>query len=102
MGILNGMIGSLLFFLPYRSLEGGYITTLIAIVITGIFCYSSCYFYLQHIGDEPDLGFVFMKHFKNKKIFKFLYNFSSWLFLALVCIQYFLLIVNQCKQLFPF
>ena len=95
MGVINGMIGSLLFLLPYLSLQAGYAASFIAIVISGAASAFSSWIYLQHLGEEPDIGYVMKKHLRQKRAAKLLYDIPVWLNLICTCLFYFQLMVIQ-------
>jgi len=53
--IVNGMIGGLILILPVMALEGGWLMTMLVILMTGFISYYSCHLCLIHTGTEPDL-----------------------------------------------
>lgn len=50
LSLINGMIGGFILILPVFALQTGYISTMIVIIVTGIFSYYSCHLCILHIG----------------------------------------------------
>lgn len=84
-GMVNGMIGGFILILPVNALAAGWLSTLLVIIIIGLFSFYSCYLCVIHLGDQKDLDHAMYIHF-NKNIFiKILYDltvFSNLLFIA--------------------
>lgn len=93
-GIINGMIGSIALLLPVEALKSGYIETVIAIISASFFCSISSWIYSLHMGDQPDIGYALNDHFKVRLWGKLVYDFFVWIFLLLLCIEYFQIIVK--------
>jgi hypothetical protein len=89
------MVGSTVLILPVLALQAGYISTIFSIIITGISCAFSSWIYIQHLGEEPDIGHAMKKHFKRSFLARMVYDFSAWLFIVLALIEFFQLIVSQ-------
>lgn len=51
LSLINGMIGGFILLIPVLALQTGYMSTLLIIVVTGIFSYYSSYLYISHIGN---------------------------------------------------
>lgn len=51
LSLVNGMIGGFILILPVLALETGYMGTMIALIVTGILSYYSCYLCVAHIGN---------------------------------------------------
>lgn len=101
LGVINGMVGSLVLLLPVLALQAGYITSLIGIIISGASCAFSSWIYFQHLGDEPDIGHALRQHFNYDSKAKLFYDFCAWLFIVLACVEYFQLIAAQWTVILP-
>lgn len=101
LGVINGMVGSLVLLLPVLALQAGYITSLIGIIITGASCAFSSWIYFQHLGDEPDIGHALRQHFNYDPKAKVFYDSCAWLFILLACLEYFQLIAAQWTVILP-
>ena len=73
LSMVNGMIGGLILILPVMALEGGWLLTLLVILMTGFINYYSCYLCLIHTGEEPDLDISIEKHFWGNKTIRHFY-----------------------------
>lgn len=51
LGIINGMVGSLVLLLPVYALTAGYVAAFLSILITGLSCAFSSWIYFQHLGE---------------------------------------------------
>lgn len=99
--IVNGMIGGLILILPVMALEGGWLMTLLVILMTGFISYYSCYLCLIHTGKEPDLDVSIEKHFWGSKKIRVFYEICILSTLLLIDILYYELIVLQWIGLAP-
>lgn len=87
--------------LPVLALDTGYMSTIIVIIVTGIFSYYSCYLCVSHVGNEPDLDTAIYKHFGKSQKMKALYDICVWSSLLLIDFLYFELITIQWIGLAP-
>lgn len=101
LGVINGMVGSLVLLLPVIAMQAGYITSPIVIIIAGASCAFSSWIYFQHLGDEPDIGHALRQHFNYDHKAKLFYDFCAWLFIVLACVEYFQLILAQWTIILP-
>jgi amino acid permease len=101
LGLINGMVGSLIIFLPVLALSSGYAASAIIITVSGFSFVASSWLYLQHLGEEPDIGLAMKKHFKGRNAAKNIYEFLSWFYIIIVCVQYFQLTGIQWEILIP-
>lgn len=101
LSLINGMIGGFILILPVFALQTGYITTMIVIIVTGIFSYYSCHLCLLHIGTQPDLDSAIYKHFDRSPAMKKFYDLCVWSSLLLIDFLYFELIIIQWIGLAP-
>jgi hypothetical protein len=58
------MVGSLILFLPVLA---------IVITITGTTFVISSWLYLEHLGEEPDIGLAMKRHLKGRNVAKNIY-----------------------------
>ena len=101
LGMVNGMIGGLILILPIYALNSGYVTTLIVILLTGLFSFYSCYLCVLHMGDQSDLDYAVLSHFNGNRWPKIFYDVCVWLNLILIDMLYYELIVEQWAGLIP-
>ena len=101
LGLLNGMIGSLLIFLPYLTYVSGWLTMFLGMIIGGFFNWLSSYFYVIHQHDNYSIGKSFQEHFTCTKynIFYNFYNITVIIFHSLVIIQYLKIMITILKYL---
>ena len=101
LGLLNGMIGSLLILLPYLTHVSGWLTTLVGMIIGGFFNWLSSYYYVIHQHDDYSIGKSFQEHFTCTKvnIFYNFYNITVIIFHSLVIIQYLKIMITILKYL---
>ena len=88
-GIINGMIGGTILVLPVLTRSGGWVLTLITIVITGAASFFSCYIAVIHLGDQPDLNKALLRHFNGNPFLRIVYDFSVFLGGLLALLFYF-------------
>ena len=53
--IVNGSIGAAMVVIPVVALKAGWLLSIVAGLIPGVFSYFSCYVCYAHMGDQSDL-----------------------------------------------
>jgi hypothetical protein len=99
--LVNGMIGGSILVLPIISLEGGWVISLVVILLTGFFSFYCCYLAVIHMGDQKDLDSALLRHFNGNLFIKLFYDFCVFMGLILLLMLYFDLIVIQWEGLVP-
>ena len=94
-GLVNGMIGGIIMFMPVLALKTGNALIGPITIIFGLLSYYSCLLCLRHLRNYSDLDEAVLRHFNNKRIYKVFYDIIIIVSLSVLLILYFGLICDM-------